>query len=112
MYESSETSTYSDPAVRAAIRETIGNTGNMYPNGIPEVKVGFLRTEPGAALASLTSMKGFVRNATVHKQGETLVLWDESLNFAVKATTFDKLAKLWAKEYGMWADSIDVAKSF
>ena len=112
MYEANETSIYSDPAVRAAIRETIANPGGMYPNGIPEVKVGFLRTEPGAALASLTSMKGFVRNATIHKQGETLVLWDDSLNFAIKAATFDKLAKLWAKEYGMWADSINVTKSF
>lgn len=106
---------YATPNEVAVLRDATGRettSSEMYPNGVPNVKVGFLRTEPGAALAALTSMQGLVRNAIVRKQGQTLILWDEELNFAVKANTFDKLAKRWAKEHGVWADVIDVARSF
>jgi len=73
--------------------------------------VTFERTEPGHALAEMyTNESGITRSTRAVKNGKVWELVDHrnGVLIVVKARTFNKLAKRWAKKVGVWADDIQV----
>lgn len=74
-------------------------------------EVIFERTEPGRALAEMyTNESGITRSVPVVKNGKVWELVDHhnGVVFVVKARTFGKLAKRWAKKVGVWAAEVRV----
>lgn len=77
--------------------------------------VTFERTEPGRVLAEMyTNEAGITRSVPVVKNGKTWELVDhvDGVLTVVKARSFGKLAKRWAKKVGVWADDIRVINAF
>lgn len=73
--------------------------------------VTFERTEPGRALAEMyTNESGITRSVPVVKNGKVWELVDHrnGVAFVVKARSFGKLAKRWAKKVGVWAAEVRV----
>ncbi len=74
-------------------------------------EVIFERTEPGRALADMyTNESGITRSVPIVKNGKVWELVDHhnGVVFVVKARTFGKLAKRWAKKVGVWATEVRV----
>jgi len=77
--------------------------------------VTFERTEPGRVLAEMyTNESGITRSVPVVKNGKVWELVDhvDGVLTVVKARSFGKLAKRWAKKVGVWADDIRVINAF
>lgn len=77
--------------------------------------VTFERTEPGRALAEMyTNEAGITRSVPAVKNGKVWELVDHrnGVMFVVKARSFGKLAKRWAKKVGVWADDIRVIREY
>jgi len=77
--------------------------------------VTFERTEPGRVLAEMyTNESGITRSVLAVKNGKVWELVDhvDGVLTVVKARSFGKLAKRWAKKVGVWADDIRVIDAF
>lgn len=104
----------------AAIEEADAENADERTAAIDEedetpIRVKIERHRPGGGLASIASADG-IRNAWVRRapRGKGWILTDtyDSRPVRVKAVSFEKLAKAWARKLGVRVEIIDVVKTF